>query len=156
MPRPSAPKGEILCGSFQLMTQAAPWRYTLLHDRPDNVLIWITRGQGRVIVNGIRRGIGMNNALYLPAGTLFSVDLPQQVQALMVHSPAGLTGRLPREPVLLRVRESLAQAELTGEIDAMSREMSQNRPHLQEALEATHKKLQRAMPMAVAPERVAS
>ncbi|MDJ0823164.1 MAG: AraC family transcriptional regulator [Paracoccaceae bacterium] len=136
MPPPKAPEGEIRCGSYQLMAQAAPWRYSLLHDRSDNVLIWITRGQGRVILNGVRRGIGMNNALYLPAGTLFSFDLPAQVQALMVHSPAGLTGRLPREPVLLRVRDSLAQAELTSTIDAMNREVAQNRALLQEALEA--------------------
>ncbi|KUF12144.1 AraC family transcriptional regulator [Pseudoponticoccus marisrubri] len=118
------------------MQQGASWRFALCHARDRNLLIWVTRGQGRVIVNGIRRGISMNNALYLPAGTLFSVDLPQGVQALLVESPAGLTGRLPQAPLLLRVRDSLAQAELTGEIDAMSRELSRDRPHLQEALEA--------------------
>jgi AraC family transcriptional activator of pobA len=43
---------------------------------------------------------------------------------------------MPQEPLLLRVRDSLSQAEITGEIDAMTRELTQNRPHLQEALEA--------------------
>ncbi len=126
----------IRCGSFALATPGAAWNYALLHDRPDNFLLWITRGQGRVIVNGERRGISMNNALYLPAGTLFSVDIPYGVQALYMESPAGLTGKLPRDPLLLRVRESYAQAELTGEIDAMTREVTQDRAYAAEALEA--------------------
>ncbi|MBV2360839.1 helix-turn-helix transcriptional regulator [Thalassococcus sp. CAU 1522] len=116
--------------------QPAPWRFTLAHDRPTNLLIWFTRGQGRVMVNGLRRGVSAHAALYLPAGTLFALDPGPQAQALMVESPAGLTGRLPREPLLLRVRDGLAQAELTGTIDAMTRELAQNRPLMADALEA--------------------
>lgn len=126
----------IRAGSFALLAQGAPWAFSLLHDRPDHVLLWVTRGQGRVIVNGVRRGVSMHNAVFLPAGTLFAIDLPAGTQALCMQSPAGLTGQLPREPLLLRVKDSLAQAELTGGIDAMSRELTQNRPLLQAALEA--------------------
>jgi AraC family transcriptional activator of pobA len=138
-PMPPAPKkvtGPIVCGSYGLLAQSAPWRFSLLHDSPDNLLLWVTKGQGRVIVNGVRRGISMHNALFLPAGTLFSIDLPHGVQALVVQSPAALTSRLPQDPMLLRVRDSFAQAEITGEIDAMSRELTQRRPHFQDALEA--------------------
>lgn len=135
-PARAQPIGEVHCGSYGLAYQAAPWRFGLQHDREENLLLWLTKGQGRVIINGVRRGISMHNALFMPAGTLFSIDLPAGVQALLVQSPAGLTGRLPRSPLLLRVRDSLAQAELTGEIDAMSRELNAKRPHLQEALEA--------------------
>lgn len=135
-PGPAIVPGPVRAGSYGLETQGAAWKFTLLHDRPENVLLWITRGQGRVIVNGIRRGISMNTAMYLPAGTLFSIDLPSGTQALFVQSPAGLTGRMPRQPLLLRVRDSLAQAELTGTIDAMSRELMQGRPLMGEALEA--------------------
>lgn len=135
-PAPATPAGPVRCGSFALEAQGAPWRYRLLHDAEDDVLLWITRGQGRVIVDGVRRGISMHNALFLPAGTLHAIDLPSGVQGLMVQSPAGLVPRLPGTPVLLRVRDSLSQAELTGEIDAMSREVSRARPHVQEALVA--------------------
>ncbi|PYG31604.1 helix-turn-helix domain-containing protein [Pelagimonas varians] len=124
------------CGSFALLAQSAPWRYSLLHDQPNNLLLWITRGQGVVNVNGVRRGISMHNALFLPAGTLFAFDLPKTVQALMIQSPAGLTNRMPREPLLLRIRDGLAQAELTGHIDAMGRETLQDRPLLNDAMQA--------------------
>lgn len=126
----------IRCGSFAMAAQGAPWAFALMHDRPENLLLWITRGQGRVVINGVRRGVSMNNALYLPAGTLFSLDLSTGVQALLVESPAGLTGRLPRDPMLIRVRDSLAQAELTAEIDAMRRELHAGRPRTADALEA--------------------
>ncbi|MFU8778472.1 MAG: AraC family transcriptional regulator, partial [Roseovarius sp.] len=51
------------------------WRLTLQHSCPDHALIWITRGQGIAIIDGVRRGIGVHNALAIPAGTLFSLDL---------------------------------------------------------------------------------
>jgi AraC family transcriptional activator of pobA len=133
---PTTPKGEIRCGSFALRAQAAPWEWSMLHDRPDNVLLWLTRGQGRVVVNGIRRGISMHNALYLPAGTLFSLDIPPTVQALVVESPVTMTARLPHEALLLRIRDGFCQAELTGTIDTMNREITQARPYMQDALAA--------------------
>ncbi|SNR39855.1 helix-turn-helix domain-containing protein [Puniceibacterium sediminis] len=126
----------IRCQSLAQYAQGAPWRLTHLHDLQRNLLVWITRGQGRVIVNGVRRGVGTHNALFLPAGTLFAIDLGAQGFAQVVESPAGLTGRLPQTSVHLRVRDSLAQAELTAEMEAMQRELSRERPLMQDALEA--------------------
>lgn len=127
---------DIRCQSLPQLAPGAPWKLTQLHDRPRNLLIWITRGQGRVIINGVRRGIGTHNALFLPAGTLFCIDLGPQGFAQVVDSPPGLTGRLPRTPQHLRIRDSLAQAELTGHIEAMQRELTHKRPLIQDALEA--------------------
>ncbi|MBP0483027.1 helix-turn-helix transcriptional regulator [Sagittula sp. M10.9X] len=116
--------------------QPAPWRYKLAHDRETTTLLWITRGQGRVIVEGVLRGITMHHALWLPAGTLFSIDLQPGAQALFVHAPPGLAPSEPQKPVTLHIRDSFAQAELTSEIDAMHREILQKRALVQEALEA--------------------
>lgn len=135
-PAPARPKGTVRCGSYGLELQGAPWKFTLLHDREEDVLLWITRGQGRVIVNGIRRGVSMNNALYLPAGTLFSIETQHGTQALIVQSPMGMNDHMPHMPLLLRVRDSHSQVELTGHIDAMSRELHAGRPMAQEAVAA--------------------
>ena len=140
-PAPVKPRGPIRSGSFMLELQPAPWRYTLSHDREDTTLLWITKGQGRVMINGVLRGVSMHNALFLPAGTLFAIDLPVSAQALFVHAPAGLAPREPGEPLVLRIRDSFAQAELTGEIDTLSREAMMKRTLLQEALEARVKLL---------------
>ncbi|MFZ5961634.1 helix-turn-helix transcriptional regulator [Thalassococcus sp. BH17M4-6] len=126
---------DIGCQTLPQFARGAPWRLTLLHDRPRDLLIWVTRGQGRVIVDGVRRGIGTHNALYLPAGTLFALDLGPQGLAQVVHSPPAVRKGLPDAPQHLRIRDGLAQAELTGHIEAMQREISSARPLMQEALQ---------------------
>ncbi|MGP6086049.1 helix-turn-helix domain-containing protein [Antarctobacter jejuensis] len=135
-PAPQRPVGMVRSGSYGLEAQGAPWKFTLLHDREEEVLLWVTRGQGRVTVNGVRRGISMHNALYLPAGTLFSIDLANNAQGLILRCPTGMSDHLPQAPALLRIREGIAQAELTGYIDTMNRELMQGRPLMQDALRA--------------------
>ncbi|MBN9886394.1 helix-turn-helix transcriptional regulator [Salipiger abyssi] len=116
--------------------QVSGWQYRLLHDRAEHTLLWLTRGQGRVIVDGTRRGLGPHNALFLPAGTLFSLETGPQSLGMLMHCPAGLTGVFPGEPLHLRIREGFAQAELTAELDAMLREAGQGRAMVAEALDA--------------------
>lgn len=135
-PAPAKPRGPVRAGSFMPEFQAAPWRYQLAHDREDTTVLWLTKGQGRVMIAGQLRGISMHQALWLPAGTLFAVDLQPGTQALYVHAPPGLAPREPQEPMMLRIRDSFAQAELTGEIDAMHRELMQKRALMQDAVEA--------------------
>lgn len=130
-PAPAKPSGPVRCGSYGVAVQAAPWRYRLLHDSEEDVLLWITRGQGRVIVNGLRRGVSMHSALYLPAGALFSINLPTTAQALILQCPSGMAAKGPDSSVMLRVLEPLAQAELTGSFDDMRRETTYDRSHLQ-------------------------
>ncbi len=126
----------IRCRPFAQVAGTEGWRMGLLHDRPDDVLLWITRGQGRIIVDGVRRGLGVNNAVFLPAGTLMSVELGPQSFAQVIESPPGLAAGMPEAPLHLRPRDSMAQAELTAEIEAMQREISRGRAMVQDALAA--------------------
>ncbi|WP_234984198.1 helix-turn-helix transcriptional regulator [Roseivivax jejudonensis] len=126
----------IRCQPFAQVVGQSAWRMTLLHDRPDDLVLWVTRGQGRIVVNGVRRGLGVNNAVVLPAGTLMSVELGAQALAQVIQSPPGTAPRMPTTPMHLRPRDTFAQAELTGEIEAMQREIARDRPHVQDALGA--------------------
>lgn len=112
------------------------WRRRLIHDRDDHLLLWITRGQGIVTVDGVRRGVSAHNALYLPAGTLMSIDLPQQTLGQVILATRGASDLLPDTAFHLRVRDSLAQSELTAEIDALTREQVQGRAFMDEAMAA--------------------
>ncbi|ETX16621.1 AraC family transcriptional regulator [Roseivivax halodurans JCM 10272] len=124
------------CQPFVQVTGGEPWRMERLHDRNDDLLLWVTRGQGRIVINGVRRGLGTNNAVFLPAGTLMSVELGSQGFAQVIQAPKGLTDRLPSEPLHLRPRDAMAQAELTAEIEAMQREIRGGRAFVQDALAA--------------------
>lgn len=112
------------------------WQVQLAHDRSHHLLVWITRGQGRALLDGLRRGIGAHNALWVPAGALFSMDMGRQSMGQAVLIPQGTPLRLPEMPRHLRIRDVTTQSELTALIEAAQREQSQQRPLRQDALEA--------------------
>ena len=66
----------------------AAWRMELLHDLPFDLLIWVTRGQGRALLQGHRRGISTHTLLWIPTGTMFSLDLAKQSNVLALSLPS--------------------------------------------------------------------
>jgi AraC family transcriptional activator of pobA len=131
----------MLDASLQIKTLAQlaggdTWQLGLAHDAPQHVLFWFTRGQGRILLEGRLRGLGPHNAVFVPAGTLFALDLGAQSLGQAVIMPVGTSLRLPEMPRQLRVREVLVQTELSGIIDAAHREQSGSRPLAHDALEA--------------------
>ena len=122
--------------SFGQLTLGAPWRLELQHARASHLVMWITRGQGRATILGKRRGIGAHNALFIPAGTLMSMDLGKQCYGIAVDLPAHEAGILPKEVQHIRVRDVMAQNEVTALLDNMQREQSTHRAFGDEAARA--------------------
>lgn len=121
------------------IAQLAPlgrWQLELAHDRSEHLLLWITRGQGVALFDGARSGLGVHNAIYLPARSLMSFDLGRQCYGQALSVPPGTAISLPERPLHLRVRDVQAQTELTSLFEAMGREQTSNRPLSQTALEA--------------------
>jgi len=117
-------------------TEGGAWRAELPHSNPDHAMIWVTRGQGRAMIEGVRRGVGVHNALVIPANTLFSLDLGKQGFGLVCLVPPNGPVLMPDEPQHLRIRGVQAQSELTSILDAMQREQNAARPFMDEALNA--------------------
>ena len=122
--------------SLAKLSQGQDWRVTLAHDRSYDLLIWVTRGQGRLLLDGLRRGVGAHNAIFVPAGSLFALDLGRQSIGQAVILPAARGLRLPEMPRHLRIRDVHVQTELTGLIDAALREEQGGRALRADALEA--------------------
>lgn len=118
------------------LSRGAPWRLALAHDRGAHLLVWLTRGQGRMLLDGRRRGLGAHNAVFVPAHTLFALDLGPNMLGLTVSIPVGTPLRLPDQPLHLRIRDVHVQGELSALIEHAHREQSQTRPLAQDALEA--------------------
>lgn len=117
-------------------TEGGAWRAELPHSCPEHAMIWVTRGQGRAMIDGIRRGVGVHNALVIPANTLFSFDLGKQGFGLVCLVPAYGPVLMPDTPQHLRIRDVHAQNELTAILDSMQREQNASRPFMDEALNA--------------------
>ncbi len=122
--------------SLSQLSKGQDWRLALAHDREDALLIWTTRGQGRLLLDGQRRGVGTHNAIYIPARHLFSLDLGRQGVGQVVVFPAGTSLPLPSMPRLLRIREASAMTDLTVLLDAAGREQSKARALHNQALHA--------------------
>ncbi|MEM6483082.1 MAG: AraC family transcriptional regulator [Pseudomonadota bacterium] len=141
-------------------TRATPWRATLPHSCTDHAFLWMTRGQGRCLVAGRRRGIGVHTALVIPAGSLFALQPSTQNGAqsfgLVCLLPAQSPLLFPDEPQLLRIADHRAQTDLTLLLETMQREQNEAKPFAGDALTAQGELLtvwlRRAMLAEVKPE----
>ena len=105
----TAPDGtRAACLTIAQLAADGAWRLRLLHQMPQPVLLWTTRGQGLITIEGVRRGVGVHNAIYLPAGVPFSYDLGAQGFGQVLILPDSFTAQLPADPRHLRIRDNHA------------------------------------------------
>lgn len=76
-------------------------------------LIWINRGGGRVMLDGVQHGFGPNSAIFVPANTIYLLDLSLGAAGWQVSVPTDLPAPLPQAPVLASVSKPLAQNLMT-------------------------------------------
>lgn len=122
------------CVTLAQLAAEGSWQNTLPHALEDHMFLWITKGQGRAMIRGVRRGIGINNVIYLPRGTLFSIDAGAQCfgQALLVRGEN--LPLMPLEAKHLRIRDVTAQGELAGLVEMIQREQQMEQPLQTEAM----------------------
>jgi AraC family transcriptional regulator, transcriptional activator of pobA len=118
------------------LTGPQVWRLSHVHDRPEHVIVWTTRGQGKLLLNGTRRGVGTHNAISIPPRNLFALEQGRQGAGLVALIPEGSDILLPESPRQLRVRDVGAISELTALFEAAYREANGGRALAQDALDA--------------------
>ena len=99
------------------------WRVEAMRSLSEPLLLWFTRGQGRITVGGVTRGYGAHNAVFIPAGVMHGYEVSGQTYGTAVFFGNRGTVTLPAEPQHLRIREVGAQAELSALIDNIQREL---------------------------------
>ncbi len=116
--------------------RGSAWRNELQHSENAHALVHVTRGQGLCTVLGKRRGTGVNNVIFIPAGTMFSLELGRSGFAQVCLIAPNGSIMLPDEPIHLRLRDVSAQIELTAIFDTLLREQSAVRLFMDEAMMA--------------------
>jgi AraC-like DNA-binding protein len=106
------------------LVQGGRWRTEAMrsYDRP--VLLWITRGQGRMTIAGRTCGYGPHNLVFLPPRTQHGFSTMGPVLGSLVFLPNDPLFDWPGEPAHLRLNDVQRQRELTSMIDAMAREQA--------------------------------
>ena len=55
------------------------WRTEAMRSYAQALLIWFTRGQGRITVAGVTHGFGPHHAVFMPSGTMHGYEMLGQV-----------------------------------------------------------------------------
>lgn len=92
------------------------------YDRP--VLLWFTRGQGRLTIAGRTCGYGPHNLVFLPPRTQHGFSTMGPALGSIAFLPDDPSFDWPGEPIHLRLNDVQRQRELTAMIDAMAREQA--------------------------------
>jgi AraC family transcriptional regulator, transcriptional activator of pobA len=136
MPFEPAEQSDLSLVTVAQLMQAGSWQLSLAHDRGQHLLIWMTRGQGVALLDGSRRGMGVHNALFIPARSLMALEPGRQGYGTALLIPGDSALVLPRTPQHLRIRDVSAQSELTQLMEALGREQTARRPLCQSAMMA--------------------
>lgn len=136
MPFDPSPVEEINVVPLSRLAPDGVWQTELSHDRSEHVLVWVTRGQGRVLMDGSQRGFGSHSALFFPARSLWSIEFGRQClgQALIV--PVTSVSSMPDQPLHLKIFETRDQAQLNAFLEAMMLEQNGHPALWRRALQA--------------------
>ncbi|NDR55074.1 AraC family transcriptional regulator [Aliiruegeria sabulilitoris] len=125
---PAAPVGPLRLVPMQRLTHGGRWRTEAMRSYRMPVLLWFTRGQGRITVAGLTRGYGAHNAVFIPAGTMHGFDVSSQVYGTAVFFNETVPLDLSTTSFHLRVRDARHQGEITGLLESLQREIDGERP----------------------------
>jgi AraC family transcriptional activator of pobA len=104
------------------------WRVEAMRSLSEPLLLWFTKGQGRITIAGSTRGYTANNAVFIPPGVMHGFEVGPQVFGTAVFFGRNCDVTLPSAPHHLRIRETFVQQELNQTLDAILREMDSDTP----------------------------
>lgn len=114
---------------------AAPkWQLETMRALREPLFLWVTSGQGRINFGGTIRGFHPHNAIFVPAGTMYSFQALTRVQGTAIYFGVTQGLGLPDTVVHLRLREATQHAEVSYLVDCVQREADGKRPHAERAM----------------------
>lgn len=132
-PPPNAPPAA-RAQSLAQLAQGPRWRTEAMRAHRQPVLYWFTRGQGRMTVQGVTRGWGPHNAVFLPPATMHGFEVVGHLSGTALFLPHAQAAELPETALHLRLREAPLQTEMSIQIDNIARELGRGADRSERAL----------------------
>lgn len=110
------------------LAQGGKWRVEAMRSYSTALLLWFTRGQGRITAAGVTRGYGPHNLICIPPGTMHSFEINQHVHGTAMFVPKIPEFSLPDRLVHLRIRDAIPQGEMSVQLDQIQRELEGTKP----------------------------
>lgn len=99
------------------------WRVEAMRSISEPLMLWFTKGQGRITIAGVTRGYTSHNCIFIPAGVMHGFDVGPQVFGTAVYFGRIPDVDLPAAPQHLRIRETFPQQEINVLLDNIQREL---------------------------------
>jgi AraC-like DNA-binding protein len=119
----STVKPALALASLTYGGSASRWRTEAMRSHATPRLIHITKGQGRITVAGLTNGYGPNNLIFVPAHTIYGLEVGPTVFGQILTLPQDTD--LPDAPFQLRLLDASPQKELQGYMEALESELQQ-------------------------------
>ena len=120
MPAPATPE----IAPLSQLAGPGGWRLGLQHTCDDHLLIRLTRVNGHAVLRGVRLALTQHSAIFIPAGTLFSLDAGPQGMGMALRIPPEADILLPDSAHRLRITKVQDQTALARLFDAMLQEQT--------------------------------
>lgn len=85
---------------------------------------WISKGNGRVMINGVTRSFGPNTAIFIPHDVPHRVELHANVFGIVVTVDPAVPVALPRAPVFMPILNLMDQKQIAGRFDRIFAEFN--------------------------------
>lgn len=135
-PPVQAPDGGLRLMAIPRLAAGGRWRVEAMRSLSEPMLLWFTKGQGRITIAGATRGYSTHTAVFIPAGVMHGFEVGPQVFGTAVYFGRNPGLPLPQTPHLLRVRDVHTQQELNVTLDMIQRELHADTPAHDRAAQA--------------------
>lgn len=95
------------------------WRLESLRALSTDMYIWVTRGQGRLRINGASRGFAAHSLIFLPAGIVHAFDISKNAQGFVLFAQPEPH---PLEPAMIKAQSIFDQGQITAYFENLNKE----------------------------------
>ncbi|MEL6678651.1 MAG: AraC family transcriptional regulator [Pseudomonadota bacterium] len=132
---PADPTG-LLYEAITARTALQDWTYASHAHSNVHQIFWVTRGGGRVVLDGERRGFSTYTLVFIPAGCVHGFDFTAGTLGHMVSIPTDLSAPLPSGPCVEQMSALQDRQEVTACFNAIRDEYRANNLDREAALTA--------------------
>ena len=123
---PGQMQGPVHVAALSHVARQARWSLNAKRSYLVPSLLWVTAGQGRILVDEEMRGFTAHNAIFLPANTPHAIDLAPRSQGMALFLNASTDLDCPETVLHLRLHDLGRQSMVTRMIDEIAQEVVSN------------------------------
>lgn len=128
------PMESVHCESISARGLKQPWRLVEQRHYDLHQFFWVTRGGGRIVIDGVTYGFGVNTALFIPNLVVYGLEFTAGTVGWVVSVVKDMPIPMPENPMLSILPSPRDQAYLTGDFNNLNAEYVADMPDRQETL----------------------